>query len=219
LLVDCDTQSSASEFLGFERPEKTIADCIVGEAPANECFIEAREFLWLFGGGYGLLSLKTHLSRMDGPERLSVMKDFFANEGFGILDYVVFDCAPGWDLLSLNILAASDEIITPVSLEEMTIRTLPRFISQLRAGMTINPGLSLKYILPTFYDRRVKKSSRHLETLQERYGSLVCDPIRYNVRLSEAPESGKSIFESSPRSTGASDYQSFADHVIFSCQD
>ncbi|MCK5230843.1 MAG: ParA family protein, partial [Desulfobulbaceae bacterium] len=67
--------------------------------------------------------------------------------------------------------------------------------------------ISLKYVLPTFLDKRVKKSDGLIQKLKELYGQIVCEPIRYNVRLSEAPACGKSIYEFAPGSSGAKDYR------------
>ena len=75
------------------------------------------------------------------------------------------------------------------------------------------PKLSLRYILPTFYDRRVRKSEEILEQLRTHYGELVCQPVRYNVRLSESPGYGQSIFEYAPSSAGAEDYQQLVKRI------
>jgi chromosome partitioning protein len=65
----------------------------------------------------------------------------------------------------------------------------------------------LKYILPTFEDKRVKKTSRILKKIGKIYGDRLCHPIRYNVRLSEAPAYGKTIYEYTPGCAGAQDYR------------
>jgi chromosome partitioning protein len=75
-------------------------------------------------------------------------------------------------------------------------------------------ALDLRYIVPTFMDRRVKKSAEILAQLKTHYQDLVCDPIRYNVRLSEAPGHGQTIFEYAPRSPGAQDYQQLTERII-----
>ena len=63
-------------------------------------------------------------------------------------------------------------------------------------------------------DRRVKKSAEILAQLQSHFPDQLCEPIRYNVRLSEAPGYGQSIFEYSPRSTGAADYQQLSSRIL-----
>jgi len=73
--------------------------------------------------------------------------------------------------------------------------------------------LEIKYILPTFYDKRVKKSEEILQMLKSHYGEKVCSPIRYSVRLSEAPGYGQDIYEYAPQSTGAEDYKSLVERI------
>jgi len=76
------------------------------------------------------------------------------------------------------------------------------------------PELKIKYILPTFYDRRVKKSEEILAQLPAAYPDSLCSPIRYSVRLSEAPGHGQTIYEYAPSSTGAKDYQAAVERII-----
>ena len=70
-----------------------------------------------------------------------------------------------------------------------------------------NKELSLSYILPTFFDKRVRKSNGILSKLEDLYGDNICSPIRYNVRLSEAPANGQTIYEFAPGCNGAQDYR------------
>lgn len=69
-------------------------------------------------------------------------------------------------------------------------------------------------MLPTLYDRRVKKSDEILNQLQAHFGERLCAPVRYSVRLSEAPGFGKSIFEYSPNSSGAEDYHKLTERIM-----
>lgn len=74
--------------------------------------------------------------------------------------------------------------------------------------------LSLRYVLPTFLDRRVSKSEEILAQLRQYYGDLVCPAIRYNVRLSEAPGHGETIFEYASSSAGAEDYTTLTKRIV-----
>jgi chromosome partitioning protein len=84
----------------------------------------------------------------------------------------------------------------------------------MKAIQKYRPKLELKYILPTFFDLRVKKSEEILGQLQAHLAGRVCHPIRYNVRLSEAPGYGQTIFEYAPNSAGASDYQQLTERIL-----
>jgi len=103
---------------------------------------------------------------------------------------------------------------TSISLEVMTLQGLMEFIRSMNAIQKYHQALNLTYILPTFFDRRVKKSEEILNQLIEHYGERICAPIRYNVRLSEAPGYGQTIFEYSPKSAGAQDYKMLSERIM-----
>lgn len=130
----------------------------------------------------------------------------------GRFEYAILDTAPGWDVLSVNALFYAEEILAPVSLEALTLQGLLDFSQSIQAVQKYKT-LALRYILPTFLDGRVKKSQEILEQLQRAYGERVCSPIRYNVRLSEAPGYGQTIFEYAPKSTGAEDYHALTERI------
>jgi chromosome partitioning protein len=124
------------------------------------------------------------------------------------------DTAPAWDTLTVNSLFYVDEVLIPVSLEVMALQGLIEFVRALDPIQRYHSDLALRYIVPTFMDRRVKKSEEILRQLQSYYAGLVCQPIRYNVRLSEAPGYGQTIFEYSPASAGAQDYQRLTERIL-----
>jgi len=211
LLIDVDTQGQAARALGC-KTAAGLAEWISDETPAQTALYQARPGLWLLSGGRNLVSLKRQITRKDfGGERtlsegLQSLEDRF--------DYVLLDTEPGWDALTVNALFYVDAVLAPVSLEVMSLQGLMEFGGNLAAIQKYQPTLDLKYVLPTFYDRRVKKSAEILAQLQAHFGSKMCSPIRYNVRLSEAPGYGQTIFEYSPGSTGSEDYQTLAERII-----
>ncbi|MBU4034473.1 MAG: hypothetical protein KKG34_06700, partial [Proteobacteria bacterium] len=81
------------------------------------------------------------------------------------------------------------------------------FLKSIASIQKFRKEVQLRYILPTFRDMRVKRGSEFLEEIEKIYGEKVCSPIRYNVRLSEAPAYGQTIFEFAPGSNGAQDYR------------
>jgi len=211
LLVDVDTQGQVTRALGL-KSEGGIAEYIQGRLGLDEVLIQARENFWLLGGGRSVVGLKRDITRKDfgGEQTLSEalipLEDRF--------DFVVIDTGPGWDALTVNVLFYCEEILTPVSLEVMTLQGLMEFSQSIAAIKKYKQNIELKYVLPTFFDRRVKKSEEILEHLQGHFGDRVCTPVRYNVRLSEAPGHGLTIFEYAPRSAGAEDYQKLTERII-----
>ena len=211
LLVDVDTQGQVGKSLGVQ-PQYGLADVVSGEVSPQEAAIEARDNLWLLAGGRALAGIERMIVRKDfgGEQTIAEALSQFDSD----YDFVILDTSPGWDTLTVNTLFYADEVLSPVSLEVMTLQSLQDFAQSLKSIQRYHEKLSFRYILPTFMDRRVKKSAEILAQLQIYFPDQLCDPIRYNVRLSEAPGYGQTIFEYSPRSTGAADYQQLTTRIL-----
>ncbi len=211
LLIDIDTQDQAAAALGVH-PTVGLPELAAGSVGHAEAPAPARSNLWVLGGGRSLAGLKRIIDRQEyGGERtlaelLAPYEDKY--------DFVLLDTAPGWDVLSVNTLFYASEVLSPVSLEVMTPQGLLEFTKSLGAIQKYHPDLALRYILPTFLDRRVRKSLEILEQLRSHFGPAVCAPVRYSVRLSEAPGHGQTIYEYAPHSPGAEDYQALTARII-----
>ena len=210
LLVDSDTQGQSARTLGCQ-PAAGLAELVSGAATADQAMLQARENLWVLAGGKALAGLKRDIARRDFggeqtlAEALAPLDDRF--------DFAVIDTAPGWDALTVNVLFYATDVLAPVSLEILTLQGLLDFAQGLAAIQKYRPQLALRYILPTFYDRRVRKSEEILAQLQAHFGERVCSPIRYSVRLSEAPGYGQTIYEYAPGSPGAEDYRKLVERI------
>ena len=210
LLVDVDTQGQVAKALGLQ-PTVGLADLVAGELTLEEAITPARERIGLLAGGRGLAGLKRLITRKDfGGERTLAEALAPLNDRW---DFVILDTAPGWDALSVNSLFYADEVLSPVSLEVMTLQVLLEFTRSLASIQQYHPEMRLRYVLPTFMDRRVRKSQEILGQLEAHYNDQVCTPIRYNVRLSEAPGYGQSIYEYAPHSAGAEDYRRLTERI------
>jgi len=212
LLVDTDTQSQASAMLGL-RPTTGLAQVVAGDLTVDAATLEARERLWLLAGGSDLAGVKRLIARKDFGGEQTLGETFAPLEG--TYDYVILDTSPGWDTLNVNVLFYAQEILAPVSLEVLTLQSLREFIKSLAGIQRYNPALTLKYIVPTFLDGRVKKSREILDQLQAHYDAQLCPPIRYSVRLSEAPGYGQTIYEYAPGSSGDIDYQLLTQRIAY----
>jgi chromosome partitioning protein len=211
LLVDTDTQGQAGQALGVNAATG-LAELVSGDIPLNSAIIQARPNLDLIPGGPGLASVKREIARTEfGGERTLSRALEAIDVGY---DYVIVDTAPGWDALQVNVLFYARELLAPVPLETMAVQGLVAFLQRFEAIQEYNEKLQLRYVLPTGLDRRVRQSSEILDQLSERLGTLLCDPIRYNIRLSEAPAHSQHIFEYSPRSVGAADYTKLAQRIM-----
>ena len=196
--------------LGLQ-PKAGLAELMAEELMPEEAIVAARERLWLLAGGKALAGVKRLIAQKDfGGER--TLAEALAPLD-GRYDYVVLDTSPGWDTMTINVLFYAQEVLTPVSLEVLTVKGLMEFRKSLAAIQKYNEELSFKYVLPTFLDGRVRKSAEILGQLQTYYGQQLCPPIRYNVRLSEAAGFGQTIFEYAPNSPGAEDYWKLTERI------
>ncbi len=211
LLIDTDTQNQVAKSLGCQ-PRAGLSELVSGEAGLEQAVHPVRPGLYLLSGGPGLTGLKMLISKKEfgGEQTLNEALEPLDK----IYDYVLIDTSPGWDILTVNVLFYARELLAPVSMEVLTLQSLKDYGRSLAAVQKYRPELSLRYILPTFYDRRVRKSAEILEQLQHAYGPQVCDPIRYNVKLSEAPGHGQTIFDYASASPGAEDYQKLTERVV-----
>ena len=210
LLVDTDTQGQVSYMLGIE-PKAGLTELVTNEVEADEAVIEVRDRLFLLAGGKSLVGLKRLISRKDFGGELTIKEALAPLEDQ--FDYIIFDSSPGWDVLTVNVLFCAEEVLIPVSLEVMTLQELTEFLKSVGAIQKHREGLEVKYVLPTFFDKRVKKSFIILNKLQNLYGQKLCTPIRINVKVSEAPAYGKAIYEFAPGSPAADDYRNLIQKV------
>ncbi len=210
LLVDTDTQGQAGYMLGVQT-QAGMAEVLLKNIRAEDAVMEAREKLWLLAGGEPLAGVKREIElKAAGGEKV-LGKALASLEGS--YDFVILDTSPGWDVMTINVLFYSDEILVPVSLEMLSIKGLVEFSRRMTTVRKYKP-VTLNYIVPTFLDGRVKKSGVILQKLQEHFGRKICAPIRYNVKLSEAAGHGQTIYEYAPSSAGAHDYQRLTQRIF-----
>jgi len=215
LLVDTDDQGldpGQDAFLLGVKPDHGLSDLINGNCSADEAIFEARKNLYLLAGGKSLSAVKREIGRKDFGAEKTLQEALAPYENK--FDYVILDTSPAWDSLTINAMFYSQEILTPVSLEAMSINSLLGFNDRVASVQKYNEKLSHRYVLPTFQDNRVKKSSEILSQLKKHFSSQICFPIKYNVRLSEAPGFGQTIFEFAPESPGAKGYKKVIQRIL-----
>jgi len=211
LLVDADTQGQCSLFLGVQ-PVVGLAEVASGEVASKEAVLEARENLWLLAGGRDLAGVKRLIARKDVGGEQTLCEALAPLDGK--FDYAILDTSPGWDSLTIASLFYAEEVLAPVSLEAATLLGLLDFRKSLEAVQRYHNGLSLRYVLPTFFDRRVRKSEEILQQLRGHFQDQLCKPIRYSVRLSESVAFGQTVFEYAPASPGAEDYEALTRRML-----
>lgn len=211
LLIDSDDQGQDAYLLGVH-PEKGLAEVMNEEIGVGEAIFQARPNLFILSGGKSLSGVKRYIGRKDFGAEKTLSDALSSIEGK--FDFVLVDTSPSWDPLTINALFYCTEVLIPVSLEVLSLNSLAEFTVRLEGVKKFNPLLKHKYLLPTFADGRVKKSKEIMHLLEKHYSPLLCTPIRYCSRISEASGFGQTIFEYAPRSTGSLDYQSIVQKVL-----
>jgi len=211
LLIDTDDQGQHAFLLGV-KPPIGLAEVLNEEATIKEALFQARDNLWLLAGGKSLSGAKRSIGRKDYGGERTLAQALKPIEGK--FDYVIIDTAPSWDTLTINAMFYVDEILTPVSLEVLTLNSLGEFLKSIDAVKRFNKKLQHRYVLPTFCDGRVKKTDEIMSQLQKYFPKKLCEPIRYNVKVSECAGHGKTILEYAPDSQGAQDYSKIIKRMI-----
>jgi chromosome partitioning protein len=211
LLVDLDPQANLSYSLGLEDQAGTMADVFSGTKNLRE-ILTSRNGLTVAPGSNELVDIE--ISLVSQPKRESFLKNILAQaKGY---DYILVDCPPSLSLLTVNALAASDEVLIPLQMEVLTLQGLGQIlatVAQIRS--TFNARLKVKGIVVVMFDKRRKLSSEIQDYLQQNIDEKIFTArIRLNVKLAEAPSFGKSILDYDSSSNGARDYMALAEEFL-----
>lgn len=210
LLIDTDTQGQVGNALGITADEG-LYELVMGEAQPRDVLLEVRQNLFVLTGGEALARLKRTISQAEFEGEYTLAQALAPLEAY--FDYIIFDTAPSWDVLNVNVLFYAREVLCPVTLEILAVQGLFDFLKRV-TSIGERSGVELKYVLPTALDRRVAQTDEIYSQLQDRFNSRLCEPIRYNIRLSEAPAHGQHIFEYAPGSNGAADYLTLTERIL-----
>ena len=216
LVVDCDPKSNTTGGLGFPKDpaRRSLYNALILDEPVNRILLKTQvEGLDLVPSDKNLVGASVEL--VNAPERefklkrlLETVRDRYR--------FVIIDCPPALDLLTLNALVASDSVLVPIQCEYLALEGVTELLDTLmRIRRSLNPNLSIEGILLTMYDERTTLSKQVAADLHSFFGSQVFRTvIPRNVRLAEAPSHGKPILFYDIRSRGAESYLELAKEVI-----
>lgn len=216
LLVDCDPQANSTSGLGLARdPERlSVYQVLLREANATEAMqVTELEGLSVLPSHKNVLGANIELVQADGREfRLRdalqpIRKDF---------DYIVLDCPPALDLLTLNALVAADSVLIPMQAEYFALEGITELLDTMeRIRQSFNPGLELEGVVLTMWDERTNLAQQVAGNLREFFGEKLCTTtIPRNIRLAEAPSYGKPALLYDVRSRGAESYIRLAKELL-----
>jgi chromosome partitioning protein len=226
LVIDLDPQANLSSGLGFtkqfdkeswneteEAPYKNIYDVLINQIPLSKVFVMTnQENLMLVPSHLSLAGAEIEMVNMLARETLLKKAISEFNED---IDYVLIDCPPSLGLLTINALTASDHLIIPIQCEYFALEGLGQLIETTKLIRGINPTLQIGGVVLTMFDSRTRLSSNVVDDVREYFKDKAFKTVvPRNVRLSEAPSFGQSIFEYDDSSTGAQAYNKLAKEFI-----
>ena len=216
LIIDIDAQGNASTGLGIDRKARTVStyDVIIDRKPIEEATISSvvprldvvASSIDLAGAEIELIDLDRREFRLkDAIRRMSAH-----------YDYILIDCPPSLQLLTLNALCAADSILVPLQCEFYALEGLSLLMRTIeRVRKAFNPALTIQGVVLTMYDKRNNLSDMVASDVREHFGDKVYDTvIPRNVRVSEAPSFGLPVLVYDMHCRGSKAYINLASEVL-----
>ena len=216
LLIDCDPQANATGGLGLGRDEGRISvyDVIMQQVTIRESIVDTGvDGLRILPGSKNMIGANLELVSQERREfRLREAIESVRHE----YPFIVLDCPPALDLLTLNALVAADGLLVPMQAEYFALEGITELMQTLdRVAQSFNPALALEGVLLTMYDDRTNLSQQVTDNLRGFFGDkLLKTSIPRNIRLAEAPSHGKPVQLYDPRSRGAEAYTALAIEIL-----
>ena len=225
-LLDMDPQAHLTTFLGIA-PENTKYNCydLLTEAvPLKNALIKSRDNLSVLASGLELAAAEQELVSVVGRE--TILRDAIADNGQGNFDYVLLDCPPSLGLLTLNSLAAVNEVFITIEPHFLSLQGLSQLLETVTlVQRRINPALKVTGLVFCMYDARASLTTEIVGDIKSFFGHqnttncpwsnirIFQTVIRRNIKLAESPSYGQTIFEYENNCHGAEDYRALAEEV------
>lgn len=216
LLIDIDPQGNATTGLGIKKPEGQLStyDTLVGDTRLDDIIQQTQcDGLAIVPSDRGLVAANVELVDMEERElrlraKVAPIKDQY--------DFILIDCPPALDLLTLNALVASDAVLIPIQCEFFALEGISQLIDTIdRIKESFSHDLQIQGILLTMYDDRTNLTKQVADDLKEFFQEQVFETvIPRSIRLAEAPSHGKPILLYDPRSKAAESYIRLAKELL-----
>jgi len=216
LLVDCDPQSNATSGLGLVKdPDRINTYHLLMGAASLEQAIQPTEVeqLWIVPAHKNMIGANIELVEAERREfrlrdAIAALRDRF--------QFIVLDCPPALDLLTLNALVAADAVLIPMQAEYFALEGISELMDTVeRIRASFNPDLEIEGVVLTMLDERTNLAQQVMAELKRFFGDKLCvTTIPRNIRLAEAPSHGRPALLYDPRSKGAESYIRLAKEII-----
>ncbi len=216
LLVDCDPQANSSGGFGIAREgdRRSSYEVLMGEATIEEVALPTEiKTLKLVPSHKNLTGANVELIQME--RRTFRLRDAL-DKVRDLYQFIILDCPPALDLLTLNSLVAADRLLVPMQAEYFALEGISELVQTLaRVREAFNPTLEIEGVLLTMYDDRTNLAQQVSQNLREFFKEkLLKTTIPRNVRLAEAPSYGKPVLLYDPKSRGAETYRELAAELL-----
>lgn len=213
LLCDCDPQGNATSGMGVDKNAvRSVYDVMLRETPLWEAIVKTK---WgdVLAGNRELVGANVELVNMDGREYVLKKALERARTAY---DFVLIDCPPSLELLTLNAFCAADTVLVPVQCEYYALEGLSDLVSTVKlTNQRLNPRLEIEGLVMTMYDSRTNLSDDVARELKKHFGNRVYETaIPRNIRLSEAPSHGKPCIAYDKMSKGSRAYMHMANEFL-----
>jgi len=216
LVVDMDPQGNTTSGFGVDKfgLQQSVYNLLIGEAYLEQVIIPVcAEGVRLLPSNIDLSGAEIELIAMD--EREFRLRKIFSHSRY-MFDYILIDCPPSLNLLTLNALCAADSVLIPIQCEYYALEGLSQLLNTIqRVQQKLNPRLTIEGVVFTMYDGRTNLSNQVVDEVKRHLGAYTYESIiPRNVRLSEAPSHGLPITLYASDSKGAEAYRQLAQEVI-----
>ena len=217
LLIDFDPQGNATQGVGHRvgLNDLTVYDALLNDIDVNKCIKTLNKPpLDILPANINLAGADLQLAKIE-DDRENYLKNAIA----AIKDnyyYIIIDCPPSLGLLNTNALTASDSVLIPVQCEYYALEGITQLLQTIRLVQKLfNPTLKIEGVLLTMYDARTNLSAEVGQEIRKHFKEKTYKTyIPRNIKLSEAPSMGKSIFDYDVNSEGAKAYVSLTRELI-----
>ncbi len=216
LLVDCDSQANATTGLGVDKfsLDASLYQGLIGEAGIEDILLPTMiPKLMLVPANVDLIGFEVEM--MSAPRREARLKELITPVA-DRFDYIIIDCPPALSLLTLNAFSACHSVLIPLQSEFFALEGLGQLLDTIkRVKHSFNPGLKIKGILLTMFDRRTNLSQNVVDDARQYFKDLVFKTkIPRNVKLGEAPSYGLPVVLYDKMSQGSRSYVAFARELL-----
>lgn len=216
LVIDTDPQGNTTSGFGIEKNdlENTIYELMLSECSIKECILnDVIDGVSIIPSNVNLAAAEIELIGIDKKEFILKREVEWIKDSY---DYIIIDCPPSLNLLTLNAMTTADSVLVPIQCEYYALEGLSQLIHTINlVKERLNPDLDMEGVVFTMYDSRTNLSAQVVENVKSHLNQRVFETvIPRNIRLAEAPSYGMPINIYDAKSAGAEAYMSLAGEIL-----